>query len=474
MIINTIVNNEIVSLKLPSGAVTLDVIREHLHLKGTKEGCREGDCGSCMILLGKPKKNGMVYRIVNSCLLPIIEVANAHVVTIEGLNSKELTPIQQYFVDEGATQCGFCTPGFIISITGYLLYSKYLNIDEAIAFLSGNICRCTGYKSIERAIKKLIEGLNNNFFEESYENERINYLVEQKIIPEYFLQIPEKLAQLPYSFNKDLISINENSVAGGTDVYVQKGYELEEKEINAFDINNELKKIFVTTDYCYVGSALTVTELTENEIINRLIPDIAKFSKLISCTSIRNRATIGGNIVNASPIGDVSIMLIALNAVLVIENKNTKREVPIANFFKAYKQFDLKRDEWLSYIKIPLSNENKFFHFEKVSKRTHLDIASVNTAISLKLENNIITDITLSAGGVAPVPFLLNETCNFLNGKELTSENIDKSIEISQSEIQPISDVRGSTEYKSLLLKQLIKAHFEVFMKNTGKENLAL
>ena len=474
MIINTIVNNDIVSLTLPSGAVTLDVIRDHLHLKGTKEGCREGDCGSCMILVGKLNKDGIQYRIVNSCLLPIIETAYAHVVTIEGLNSKELTPVQQYFVDEGASQCGFCTPGFIISITRYLLYSKNLNIDEATAFLSGNICRCTGYKSIERAIKKLIEGLNHKLFEESYENDRINFLVEKKILPEYFLQIPDKLAQLPYSFDIHLISTDTNTIAGGTDVYVQKGHELEESDINALDFNVELKKIFMTTEYCYIGSAVTVTELSENEIINKLIPDITKYTQLISCTSIRNRATIGGNIVNASPIGDVSIMLIALNAELVIENKNSKREIPIANFFNAYKQIDLRKDEWLSYIKIPLSNEKKIFHFEKVSKRTHLDIASVNTAISLKLENNIITDITLSAGGVSPVPLLLNETCNFLNGKELTSENINKSIEIAQSEIQPISDVRGSAEYKSLLLKQLIKAHFETVMNKTGKQNFAL
>lgn len=466
MTINTIVNNEVVVLNFPSGAVTLDVIREHLHLKGTKEGCREGDCGSCMVLLGKIEKDRLKYRIVNSCLLPIIEIADAHLVTIEGLNRDDLTPIQQYFVEEGASQCGFCTPGFIISLTGYLLYAKTLNLKDAIAFLSGNICRCTGYKSIERVVSKLLEGMNSESFEKSYENNRISYLVEENILPDYFLRIPEKLAQLPYSFHQDENSENVNPVAGGTDLYVQIGFALEENEINAIDLKNQYKKINVIDDFCIVGAAVSVTELTENEIINKLIPDFAKYVNLISCTSIRNRATIGGNIVNASPIGDLSIMLIALNASLRIERENGYREVTVKNFFKGYKQLDLKKDEWLKEIIIPLSKEKYFFNFEKVSKRTYLDIASVNSAVSLKVENEKIIDITLSAGGVAPIPLLLKKTCDFLKGKIINPENVEKSLEVVTSEIQPISDVRGNANYKSLLLKQLIKAHFEKFLNS--------
>ncbi len=463
MIINTIVNNEVITLNFPSGAITLDVIREYLQLKGTKEGCREGDCGSCMILLGKTDEHGIKYRIVNSCLLPIIEIANAHVVTIEGLNHDYLTPIQYYFVEEGATQCGFCTPGFIVSLTGYLLHSKTLNLNDAIAFLSGNICRCTGYKSIERAISKLIEGMNPEIFESYYSNERIKYLVDENILPDYFLQIPEKLAQLPYSLNQDESSANVNLVAGGTDLYVQRGFALEENDINAIDLKNQYQKIIVKDDYCIVGAAVSVTNLAENEIINKLIPDFAKYMKLISCTSIRNRATVGGNIVNASPIGDLSILLIALNALLVIESKSVKREIYLTEFFKGYKQTELQKDEWLSDIKIPLTNEKCFINFEKVSKRKHLDIASVNSAISIKVDHKIITDITLSAGGVAPIPLMLKKASSFLTGKEINAENIDKSIEIAISEITPISDVRGSSAYKTLLLKQLIKAHFDRF-----------
>lgn len=463
MIINTIVNNEVITLNFPSGAITLDVIREYLQLKGTKEGCREGDCGSCMILLGKTDEHGIKYWIVNSCLLPIIEIANAHVVTNEGLNHDYLTPIQYYFVEEGATQCGFCTPGFIVSLTGYLLHSKTLNLNDAIAFLSGNICRCTGYKSIERAISKLIEGMNPEIFESYYSNERIKYLVDENILPDYFLQIPEKLAQLPYSLNQDESSANVNLVAGGTDLYVQRGFALEENDINAIDLKNQYQKIIVKDDYCIVGAAVSVTNLAENEIINKLIPDFAKYMKLISCTSIRNRATVGGNIVNASPIGDLSILLIALNALLVIESKSVKREIYLTEFFKGYKQTELQKDEWLSDIKIPLTNEKCFINFEKVSKRKHLDIASVNSAISIKVDHKIITDITLSAGGVAPIPLMLKKASSFLTGKEINAENIDKSIEIAISEITPISDVRGSSAYKTLLLKQLIKAHFDRF-----------
>ncbi|MBN2571543.1 MAG: 2Fe-2S iron-sulfur cluster binding domain-containing protein, partial [Ignavibacteriales bacterium] len=178
--IHTIINNKTESFQSPSGAVLLDVIRNDLKLKGTKEGCREGDCGSCIVLWGKLKNDKMEYRTVNSCMFPLGEVEQSHIVTIEGLNDKNLNPIQQAIIDEGASQCGFCTPGFIISMLGYFLNAKTLNLQDAIASLSGNICRCTGYTSIIRAMEKIVNSLEPKKFADSYSNDRISFLIGHK------------------------------------------------------------------------------------------------------------------------------------------------------------------------------------------------------------------------------------------------------------------------------------------------------
>ncbi len=464
MKIQSIVNNEIKKFELPSGAVTLDVIREKLGLKGTKEGCREGDCCSCMVLLGKPIAGGIQYRIVNSCLLPLGEIDRSHLVTIEGLNQEKLNRIQEFFVNEGATQCGFCTPGFIISLSGYLLIAEKFMLSDALAFISGNICRCTGYKSIERAVEKILNTLNNNHLPPHSSERRLEYLVKNNILPKYFLNISEKLAQLAALPSEPGNMPHQGKVvAGGTDLYVQKSEDFEATDIIRLNKHAALRKIESVDERLYVGAAITIAEFSENSIIGRRLPHIAEYARLIACTSIRNMGTLGGNIVNASPIGDLSIILLALDATLLIANEKHTREIKLHGFFKDYKVCDLHAGEWVQAILIPQNENAGFFNFEKVSKRSHLDIASVNSAISISLNNKLIEKVHLAAGGVAPIPKLLTKTEAFLKGEKLTPALIEKAQEIALAEIRPISDVRGSARYKSLLLKQLIKAHFEKF-----------
>jgi xanthine dehydrogenase small subunit len=181
---------------------------------------------------------------------------------------------------------------------------------------------------------------------------------------------------------------------------------------------------------------------------------------LISSVSIRNRATLGGNIVNASPIGDLSIIFLALNSTIILEKNNQTREVLLRDFFKGYKQLDLLPGEIVHSLHFPIPHDQSRFNFEKVSRRTHLDIASVNTAMLIQIENNVVREIHLSAGGVAPVPLYLKNASAYLKGKTLSPEYIDETIGIAANEITPISDVRGSASYKKLLLKQLIISHF--------------
>ena len=159
--INFILNNDVVSVKIDPAVVLLDFIRKQKHLTGTKEGCKEGDCGACTVLAGNLKDDRVVYHSVNSCLLPLGNVNNSHIVTIEGLNSNNLTHIQTEFINEGASQCGFCTPGFIVSLTGYLINNDTYKIESALNSIAGNICRCTGYSSIKRAVNDVLNKFNS-------------------------------------------------------------------------------------------------------------------------------------------------------------------------------------------------------------------------------------------------------------------------------------------------------------------------
>lgn len=465
--IRCIINRETVEITSPPGTVTLDYLRHRQNLPGTKEGCREGECGACTILLGEPRDGSMVYRAVASCLLPVGELEGKHIVTIEGVNMDSLTPIQQAIVDEGASQCGFCTPGIIMSLTGFFLTSSTLDYEEAIDALDGNICRCTGYLSIQRAIKKLC----NTFIPKlNYSIPRLQQLIEWFILPEYFLDVFNQLKNITQmepqvADSSNLHSKSETIIAGATDLYVQRPDELSEKELNFISRHPEFSGIRKKNNWIFVGSGTSVQEFQHSPLINEFFPNMKEYLKYVSSTIMRNRATLAGNIVNASPIGDLSIILLALRADLCLIKGNRRREMPINDFFKDYKKIDLEKGEIIETIEIPIPFADSGFryHFEKVSRRRYLDIASCNSAISIETDNRIIYDIHISAGGVAPIPLYLKETCAFLRSKEINRQNLEEALEITENEISPISDVRGSASYKTKLLINLIYAHFNHF-----------
>ena len=213
-----------------------------------------------------------------------------------------------------------------------------------------------------------------------------------------------------------------------------------------------------------MGPSVTVTDMMESPVIKEHFSAFPRYAKLISSTPIRNMATIGGNFINASPIGDFTIFFLALNAQLRLvqssENREFIRNIALRNLYKGYKELDKIPGEVVNKIWFELPGKNSFFNFEKVSKRTNLDIASVNSAIHITMNGNVIGDAGLSAGGVAPVPLYLTKTSEFLRGKMITGELVGETFEKALEEISPISDARGSKEYKRLLLGQLIKAHF--------------
>ena len=448
--IEFILNDKHIQTEAKSGTILLDFIRNNQKLKGTKIGCREGDCGACTVLSGTLQKNGKVeYKSIVSCLTPLGNIAGKHIVTIEGINTEGINPIQESFVKENATQCGFCTPGFVVSLAGFSLAGDY-DAEKGIAAVSGNICRCTGYKSIERAVSKITDALKK-----IKQEDNMQALIEHAYIPKYFKDIPKRLKNIKATKQTN----NGTLIGGGTDLYVQKAEELQEQDLQF--ISNDNKQIFIEDNLCKIDAACTVTDLENSNELNNIIPQWKNFIKLISSKQIRNMATLGGNFVNASPIGDLSIIFIALDAKLILKNKEEKtRKIKLKDFFKAYKQIDLQQDEIIETLEFEIPQKPVYFNFEKVSKRTHLDIASVNTAMSMRLEEDCIKEIYLSAGGVAATPLLLAKTEDFLLAKELNEENIAKAADILTGEISPISDIRGSKEYKKLLIKQLFFKHF--------------
>lgn len=454
--IKFILNQNEVTTDLPPGELLLDFVRYHQNLMGTKIGCREGDCGACTVLIGEIKNDQLEYRSVTSCLMALGNVEGKHVVTIEGVNMDDLNPMQQAMSDEGATQCGFCTPGFVVSLAGFCLSNKEPSYKNAIASIDGNICRCTGYKSIEKAAAKVTALL-----QERKGGDAILYATLKKLLPQYFNSINGRLQSLQKK-NNGILKDKQHAafLGGGTDLYVQQHEAMINADINFLFDKEQMNGIYQDGHKCFIGASATVSNLIDSPIFHDNFPEIFRFIKLVSSTPIRNMATIAGNFINASPIGDLTIFFLALDAQLILTDGTTERELPLRKLYKGYKDLDKKPEEYIEKIWFKLPAKNDLFNFEKVSKRTHLDIASVNTAINITVDKNVITAAGLAAGGVGPIPLYLEKTCAFLKDKAISEEIIEGALKIIQTEISPISDARGSEDYKRLLLNQLIKAHF--------------
>ena len=466
--INLILNNENVSTDEPPGITVLDFVRYRHNLKGTKIGCREGDCGACTILVGELTGGAVKYRTMTSCLMPLANAAGKHIVTIEGINPSDgsLTPVQQAIVDESGTQCGFCTVGFVMSLTGHCI-SGARGGEAAVSAIDGNICRCTGYKSIERA---------------AVVSERLAVDGEQ-CVPVYFDTISQRLKDI-VNDSSPLTANGSHFVGGGTDLYVQRPEQMAESAAAPLLYDDHLRGIRDLGEYIEIGASATVTDLLESPVMQSAFPDLYKHLKLVSSTPIRNMATLAGNFVNASPIGDMTVWFLAMNADIILSSPPYEggvaaasadgvvlsRGMKLHDLYLDYKHLAKEPEEIVTAIRFKKPTNNFRFNFEKVSKRTYLDIASVNTAISLQLDDDElgkpevklskINQAHVSAGGVAPIPLYLKETSAFLSGRDISEETINTANEIMQAEISPISDVRGSAEYKRLLLRQLLRAHF--------------
>lgn len=439
----------------PPGLSTLDLLRKEFHLYAVKEGCREGECGACTVILGRIIGGTLQYRAMPSCMIPAGELQGCHIVTLEGLNTPELNPLQQAFVNQGASQCGFCTPGFLLSLTAYFMSGAPLSLHGAMDAVDGNICRCTGYASIKRAIE---ETLNQCHIKE--QSLSLEELSELKLIPPYITSMASKLKALP----KEALSEDASGtfLAGGTDLLVQQGDSLIDQPLQF--ILPESGEIEEKNGTLFIPAGCTFEQLRQNPLLNKRFPGLEESLGVVASRILRNRATLAGNVVNDSPIADGAILLLSWGALIHLEDVAKKqRSLPLENFFLDYKKLDLKEHERVTGFSLPEFRTH--WHFRKVSKRERLDIASCNSAIAFNLKDRCFHRVRLSLGGVAPVPFTAVKTMAFLEGKKAGTGILDEAREILQQEIHPIDDIRGSAHYKRQLASALLEDHFQILLQ---------
>ena len=423
----------------------LNWLRDYIKLTGTKEGCAEGDCGACSVIIEENGSGNL--RPINSCLVRLGQVIGASVTTIEGLGSdKNPHSLQIAFAKEHASQCGYCTPGFIISGVSLLNSNKKITDDTINEAISGNLCRCTGYSPIIKAIKSLAnERVTLKRFDRIHKQKKIHFGNVT-----YFR--PVNLKELKNYLNK---INNFQYLAGGTDLNLQRPI-INTKECNLICLSDikELNSIKHLKDKIVLGGAVTIENFMES--IRSNIPEIIEILQRFGSPQIRNQGTIGGNLCTSSPIGDIAPILLIFNTNLNLFGKNGTRKVNIKNFFRGYRKNILKKDEIISSIEIPYANKkNKIFSW-KLSKRYDQDISTVSLAINIQMQNNIIKELHIAAGGVAATPILLEKLSKLMLEKKL-DEAVGFAIDNLENYIQPISDLRGSSHYRLEAIKGLLR-----------------
>ncbi|MGI8819755.1 MAG: xanthine dehydrogenase molybdopterin binding subunit [Chthoniobacterales bacterium] len=430
-------------------------------LTGSKEGCAEGDCGACSVaIVDRDARGKRCYRAINSCLVPLPLMAGREVVTVEGVGCGKLHPVQSAMVENFGSQCGYCTPGFIMSLfEGY--YRRDLKtaaqLDEQ---LCGNLCRCTGYRPIREAAAEALAQRNGlDVFDEQLKT------AKAKLGPARYICGGEKFLR-PTSLARLFQMMSENPearlIAGATEL----GLEITKKfrrfpVLISLEAIQELTGITSTDTEWKVGAAATLTRL--DDLLGAEYPELREMLLVFGSRQIRNRATIGGNIVTASPIGDCAPVLLSLDARVVMASATGERVLPVDEFFVSYRKTALQPGEILKSILLPrkTANERWVRRYFKVSKRREMDISTVAAAFSVRLVgDDVIEHARLAYGGVATMPLRACGTETALLGRRWNANTCEQVLPILESEFTPISDVRGSTSYRRALIKTLLRKFF--------------
>ena len=465
-IIKFLFNEKILELNNPDPNQTiLNFVRTELKKTGTKEGCAEGGCGACTVVLGELNNNNLEYRAVNACISFLPFLNGKQLLVVEDLVSKEgkLHPVQEAMVKYHGSQCGFCTPGFVMSL--FSMYKNHDNFNNELIkdTISGNLCRCTGYRPIIDAAKSLNK--INKIDQFSKNKKKIISLLKKINSKNIFITNENKKYFSPKTI-KELKKIikkntNFNFLSGGTDLSLKVTKERDDIQniINLIDIK-ELDFIKKNKNFIEVGAATPLIKF-EN-FIKKYYSDFNSVLKRYGSVQIRNVATIGGNIATASPIGDTLPILLSLDAELVIETKKNKKILSINEFFISYRKTKLKKGEFIYSIRIPLY-KNNIFKAYKISKRFDDDISSLCASFNLEINNNKIKNAFIAFGGMAEIPKRAKICEKILKNKQLSLDNFLKAGNNLEKDFSPINDMRASKNYRMKVAKNLlIKCFYEI------------
>ncbi len=474
-IIKFVYQNRIVEIKNPDPNETLlNYVRTKLKKTGTKEGCAEGGCGACTIVLGELKDDKINYSSINSCIMFLPTLHGKQLILVEDLVSKDgsLHPVQQAMVNYHGSQCGFCTPGFVMSL--FSMFKNYPRFNENLIkdTISGNLCRCTGYQPIIKAAKSLNSKNKNDQFTKSkndiikllkkINNESIIIYKKNKkyFAPRYVQELKKILKQ----------NINSHLLSGGTDLSLV--ITKERKDIDSIIYMNsisELNYIKNNNKYIEVGASTPLSKF-EN-YIEKYYSDFTSVLKRYGSVQIRNTATIAGNIATASPIGDTLPLLLSLDAKIVLKSVKKIKIVPLSSFFIDYRKTRLKAGQFIESIRIPLFPKNIFKAY-KISKRFDDDISSVCASFNVQLINKKIKNIRIAYGGMASIPKRAKYCEKILLNSHINEQVINKAKKALEQDFKPISDMRASAKYRLIVAKNLLqKCFLEIMNKKLIRLN---
>ncbi len=442
-----------------------ETLLDHLRLReratGTKEGCAEGDCGACTVALGRPGPDGRVeYRPVNACIHLLGMADGAEIVTIEDIGRDRPHPIQQAFVDRHASQCGFCTPGFVMALFAF----QHRRGDEAVSrndvtdAIAGNLCRCTGYRPIVEAALEAYSGAPADGFGSRETGAALAGLVSDAPL---FVGDEHRFFAAPTSIESlaDLHARHPDAtlVAGATDVglWITKQFRAIDKVIHLGRVAG-LSDISDDGDAIRIGAAATYADAAS--ALSALDPDIGEVLRRLGSPQIRAVGTVGGNIANGSPIGDMPPLLLALGAEITLRLGHEERTLPLERFFLEYGRQDRRPGEFLTSIRVPKPGAGSAFRAFKISKRFDQDISAVLAAFAIRLDGRRIATARIAFGGMAGIPKRAASSEAALAGASLDDPAswVDAFAALGE-DFRPLSDHRASATYRSRVAQGLLR-----------------
>lgn len=458
--IQFLMNGRIHTENLPADTTVLQYLRRDAGRCGTKEGCASGDCGACTVVLAEPQGDALSYRTVNACLTFMPAVHGKQLITVEDLKHRgELHHVQQAMVDNHASQCGFCTPGFVMSLFALEKQQQTFSVAQTQHALSGNLCRCTGYRPIMDAAKAICDAPQPDQFDAD------SGLTLEKLRAISASGEPVSIDELAERY---LAQPDARLVAGGTDLALEvtQRYQRLPELISLSHIPG-LKVITLTGQAIYIGAAAPLSNCMP--VLHDEFPEFGELLERFASQQIRNQGTFGGNIANGSPIGDGGPVLLALGASLLLRRGAEQRELPLDKFFLGYRITALQPGEFIEQIRIPRNTSAaRQLRIYKVSKRLEDDISAVCAALHIEVQNGVVIHARLAFGGMAEVAKRAISCEAQLLGQPWQTATIERACQALELDFTPISDFRASREYRMQVAKNLLRrCHIEMTSPET-------